>query len=155
MTSAALCSEEQTQKFAAAVARLLKPGDTVFLIGPLGAGKTFFIRAAARELGVTEPVTSPSFTMAQTYQGMVTVHHLDLYRLATFSADDFPDFDPFFEADAITFIEWPQQAQPFLQEPALVLELSHVDVCSRRIRIAGGRKELIRQLEEEIAGTGD
>lgn len=154
MLSALLASEEETETFARAVARLLAPGDTVFLSGPLGAGKTFFIRAAARALGVREPVTSPSFTMAQTYHGRVAVHHLDLYRLADFSAEDMPDFEPFFEPDAITFIEWPRRAEPFLEAPALMLELEHADLSSRRVRVAGGRADMIKRLEDTYAGAG-
>ena len=154
MLSILLSSKQETEAFAATVARLLRPGDSVFLTGPLGAGKTFFIRAAARELGVSEPVTSPSFTMAQTYRGRMTIHHLDLYRLAGFSAADMSDFEPFFAADAITFVEWPQLAQPFLEAPALMLEFEHVDDHRRRA-VVSGRTSLIERLEKELAGAGD
>lgn len=146
-------SESQTAELAQGVARLLKPGDAVFLKGQLGTGKTFTVRAAARQLGVREPVTSPSYTMAQSYAGSLTVHHLDLYRLSGFSVDDMADFEPFFEPDAITFIEWPEQAEPFLEDPALVITLEHVDENSRRIILRTGRGDLARQLEGLIADT--
>ena len=138
---------------AAATARLLHPGDIVFLSGPLGAGKTCFIRAAARELGVTEPVTSPSFTMAQTYSGRLPVHHLDLYRLRRFDPEDAVDFEPFFAPDAITFIEWPERAAPFIETPALVIKLEHIDETSRRLVFEAGR-EAHFDPEEIIASTG-
>jgi tRNA threonylcarbamoyladenosine biosynthesis protein TsaE len=150
-----LSSPKQTAAVAAGIARLLKPGDAVFLSGQLGAGKTFFIRAACRELGVTEPVTSPSFTMAQTYEGRTTVHHLDLYRLAEFGAGDAIDFEPFFTTDAITFVEWPGKAAPYFPEPALEIDMEHVDESSRRIQVKTGRKELAQKLEELLAGAGD
>lgn len=146
-------SQEQTTALAAAVARLLEPGDAVFVAGQLGTGKTCFIRAACRELGVAEPVTSPSFTMAQTYTGKVTVHHLDLYRLSKFGPEDAVDFEPFFESGAITFVEWPEGAEPYLAAPAVSIHLSHVDEHSRRISFSG-RNDLNTKLEVLVAGAG-
>ena len=61
---------------------ICEPGDVVLVIGGLGAGKTTFVRGAARALGVEEPVTSPTFTIGQRYSGTVPVSHLDLYRLS-------------------------------------------------------------------------
>ena len=148
-------SEAQTAALARGVAKLLRPGDVVFLTGPLGAGKTFFVRHAAFALGVLGPVTSPSFTMAQTYEGEVRVHHLDLYRLSGFTAEDVVDFEPFFEGDAITFIEWPEQAESFLTGPALTIRLDHVDLDSRRISLESRNQEMNQGLEQLLAGTGD
>lgn len=147
-------SEEQSAALAAGLARLLKPGDSVWLKGQLGAGKTFFIRAAARELGVTEPVTSPSFAMGQTYAGRLTVNHLDLYRLPVFTTDDAADFELFFAADAITFIEWPEQAESFLDPPAVVVSIEHMDETSRVIRLESRDEELTHGLERMVADAG-
>src|SRR5690606_21518104 len=71
----------ETQELAAALAGLAQPGDLVVLAGDLGAGKTAFVQGFGRGLGVTEPITSPTFTLAQQYAGRLTVHHLDVYRL--------------------------------------------------------------------------
>lgn len=147
-------SEAETRKLAAGIAGLLKPGDVIFLTGQLGAGKTFFIREAARALGVAEPVTSPSFTMGQSYRGRITVHHLDLYRLAEFDAEDAIDFEPFFEADAITFVEWPEVAAAFFIEPVLTVALGHLAPESRRITMDSPDDALMERLGELIAGTG-
>ena len=148
-------SEEDTNRFAALIAGLLKAGDVVFLKGPLGAGKTFFIRAAARELGVLEPVTSPSFTMGQTYKGRLAIHHLDLYRLAAFTGEDLIDFEPFFSDDAITFIEWPKVAEHRLEAPVITVELKHLDEHSRRITVLGREPKVAVKLEALLAGAGD
>ncbi|MHB1390731.1 MAG: tRNA (adenosine(37)-N6)-threonylcarbamoyltransferase complex ATPase subunit type 1 TsaE [Thermoleophilia bacterium] len=147
-------SEQQSAALATGLARLLKPGDVVWLKGQLGTGKTFFIRAASRELGVTEPVTSPSFAMGQTYAGNPTVHHLDLYRLPGFTADDAADFELFFEPDAITFIEWPEQAEPFLDPPAVIVSLAHLDENSRVIVFDGRDAVLTHKLEHMLADAG-
>lgn len=147
-------SEKQTATLAAGLARLLEPGDVVFLKGPLGSGKSFFIRAAARELGVPEPITSPSYTLGQSYEGSVKVNHLDLYRLASFAREDLADFETFFESDAITFIEWPEKAEPYLENPKVVISLEHIDRHSRRIEFQSDDPQLSRRLEELIAVTG-
>ena len=74
---------EQTEALGAELAATLAPGDVVLVEGELGAGKTTFVRGACRELGVTDPVTSPTFTIGQRYDGgRVPISHLDLYRLA-------------------------------------------------------------------------
>lgn len=99
---------EGTERFAAALAADLSPGDVVLIIGELGAGKTTFVRAAARAIGVTEPVTSPTFTIGQRYGGDPPVSHLDLYRLGAGGlADEDPGLlDDYLTPDAIAFVEW-------------------------------------------------
>ena len=69
----------QTQKVAASLAVLVQPGDLLVLCGDLGAGKTAFTQGFGRALGVTTPITSPTFTLANRYEGdSLTVNHLDV-----------------------------------------------------------------------------
>ena len=151
----AVCrSEAQTKTLAAGLARLLKPGDIVFLTGQLGSGKTFFIKAAARALGVREPVTSPSFTMANSYSGNVTVHHLDIYRLKEFGPAAAFDFEPFFEDDCITFVEWPEVAESALETPAVRIHMDHVDEQTRRLSFKVS-ENLSKGVERLIDSLGD
>lgn len=77
-----------THRVAAAVAEVLRTGDIVVLAGEMGAGKTAFAQGVGRALGITEPVTSPTFTLVHSYpvpesagRGRFTLHHADLYRL--------------------------------------------------------------------------
>ncbi len=151
--SAVLSRESETEALAAGLARLLEPGDVVFISGPLGAGKTVFIRSAARALGMRGLVTSPSFTIAQTYAGRRTIHHLDLYRLISFRDSDALDLEPYFGDDAITFVEWPERADDFLPKPALVVKLEHVDENSRRLSFSQIREGLEKGVEELVAGA--
>jgi tRNA threonylcarbamoyladenosine biosynthesis protein TsaE len=119
---------ERTAEIAAELASGLAPGDVVLLRGDLGSGKTTFVRGAARALGVTEPVTSPTFTIGQRYAGAVPVSHLDLHRLAGdhgLEAEDPALLDDYLTADAIAFVEWPEPATPLIAEPAAVVTLSH------------------------------
>src|SRR6185312_2184811 len=78
----------RTEEIAAELAAELRPGDVVLLSGDLGSGKTTFVRGAARALGVSGPVTSPTFTIGQRYEGRVPVSHLDLYRLGGLDAEE-------------------------------------------------------------------
>ncbi len=88
MTTERTASAEETEALGEAMAADLRAGDVVLVGGDLGAGKTTFIRGACRGLGVTAPVTSPTFTIGHLYPGRVPVAHLDLYRLADLGQED-------------------------------------------------------------------
>ena len=106
-------SVEETERAAAELAQRLSPGDVVTVSGELGSGKTTFVRGAARALGVTAPVTSPTFTIGHRYAGRVDVSHLDLYRFADVSAAEWGDLEPYFD-DAVVFVEWPEAGEGVL-----------------------------------------
>jgi len=126
-------SPEETEAAAARVARTLRGGDVVTVSGDLGAGKTTFVRGACRALGVTQPVTSPTFTIGHRYAGAETaVSHLDLYRFAGVSAAEWGDLEPYFD-DAIVFVEWPEAGEEVLPEPRYRVRLRHADDEARRI----------------------
>jgi tRNA threonylcarbamoyladenosine biosynthesis protein TsaE len=74
-------SVDETRSLAGSVAAITGAGDLLVLAGELGAGKTAFVQGFGRALGVTEPITSPTFALAQRYEGDLVVHHLDVYRL--------------------------------------------------------------------------
>ena len=96
----------QTESLGAELAAGLAGGDVVLVRGELGAGKTTFVRGAARALGVAVPVTSPSFSIGHRYRGeKVTVSHLDLYRLAGLAAEDPGLLDDYLGPDRIAFVD--------------------------------------------------
>jgi tRNA threonylcarbamoyladenosine biosynthesis protein TsaE len=105
-------SAAATEDVAARLAATLRPGDVVLVSGELGAGKTTFVRGACRALGVTDPVTSPTFTIARRYEGDVPVSHLDLYRLAGAEDEDPALLADELAADRIAFVEWPEAHAP-------------------------------------------
>ena len=121
------CSSSSPAETEAAGARLaagLEPGDDVLVSGELGAGKTTFVRGACRALGVTQKVTSPTFTIGHRYEGRVPVSHLDLYRFANVSHAEWGDLEPYFD-DAVAFVEWPEAGAGVLPAPRVRVELRH------------------------------
>jgi tRNA threonylcarbamoyladenosine biosynthesis protein TsaE len=141
-------SPAETEGLAGRLAAVLEPGDVVTVAGELGAGKTTFVRGACRALGVTEPVTSPTFTIGHRYRGHVDVSHLDLYRFSGVSPAEWGDLEPYFD-DAIVFVEWPEAGFGMLPAARVAVELGHVDPTTRRIRLDAGDGSLL----EGIAGA--
>ena len=107
----------------------------VLVSGELGAGKTTLIRGACRELGVTEPVTSPTFTIGHRYRGRMTVSHLDLYRLEGLEGEDPGLLDDYLTDDAVAFVEWPLAVEAALERVVLRVDLAH-EGGDRRLIIA-------------------
>jgi len=103
-----------TETLGAELAAALKPGDVVLVAGELGAGKTTFVRGACRALGVTDPVTSPTFTIGQRYAAPVRVTHLDLFRIAGLRDEDPDLLADYLGADTIAFVEWPERGEETL-----------------------------------------
>lgn len=99
-------SAEETQAVAAALGEQLVAGDLVLLVGDLGAGKTAFAQGLAKGLGVEEPVTSPTFTIVQQYEGRLRLAHVDVYRLDR--VQDLYDlgFDEMVDGGGVTVVEW-------------------------------------------------
>ena len=122
-------SEAQTEQFATELAAKTPPGSTLCLIGDLGAGKTVFARGYARGLGISGPVTSPTFTLVNTYEGRMpdgsrrTLHHFDLYRLV--EAEELHDigWEEYFDDEAICLVEWPDRAGTLLPVHRLLVEI--------------------------------
>lgn len=138
-------SAAETEALAARVAARLRPGDVVALHGELGSGKTTFVRGAARGLGVTGPVTSPTYTIGHRYLGAVPVSHLDLYRLPEVGDEDWAGLEPYLE-DAVVLVEWPEGGAGRLPVPRLTVTLEHVDPGTRRIVLAAGEPALVAGL---------
>ncbi len=134
-------SPEETEAVAADLAATLEPGDVVTVAGGLGAGKTTFVRGAARALGVRGPVTSPTYAIGNRYEGRVPVSHLDLYRFAEVEEPDWADLEPYFEG-AVTFVEWPEAAKGWLPSPRVSVRLRHQGPERRLILVQEHKKSL-------------
>jgi tRNA threonylcarbamoyladenosine biosynthesis protein TsaE len=128
-------SPAETEEVGARIAASLAPGDVVLVSGELGAGKTTLIRGACRELGVTDPVVSPTFTIGRRYRGRVPVSHLDLYRLEGLQDEDPGLLDDYLTPDAVAFLEWPGAVEPQLERVAVRVELTHDGGDNRLIAV--------------------
>jgi tRNA threonylcarbamoyladenosine biosynthesis protein TsaE len=138
-------SPAETEAVAATLAGELRVDDVVTVSGELGSGKTTFVRGACRALGVTVPVTSPTFTVGHRYPATPDVSHLDLFRFEGVSAAEWGDLEPYFE-DAICFVEWPEAAAGALPPVRVAVRLSHVDPDQREITLESPDNALLDRL---------
>jgi tRNA threonylcarbamoyladenosine biosynthesis protein TsaE len=111
------------------------PGAVVLLQGPLGAGKTVLAKGIAAGLGVTDTVTSPTYTLAVEYAGRVPIVHADLYRLEEPEQFDALALDDRLGTGSVLLIEWPERAQGFLPPNATTLLISLNPDGSRAIEL--------------------
>jgi tRNA threonylcarbamoyladenosine biosynthesis protein TsaE len=125
-------SPAETEAAGARLAESLRPGDVVLVSGELGAGKTTFVRGAARALRVTAPVTSPTFTIGQVYAGEPDVAHLDLFRL---EGQEPGLLDDYLTPDRVAFMEWPDVAEPELDHVTARVRIEHGGGDERRIEV--------------------
>jgi tRNA threonylcarbamoyladenosine biosynthesis protein TsaE len=122
-------------------AALLRPGDVVLLDGPLGAGKTTFTQGLARGLGVTERVTSPTFTLVREHRcgpGPIrTLHHADLYRLERIGEVLDLGLGELDEDHAVAIIEWGERTEGSLGNDVLAVDFEVTGDESRVIVVSG------------------
>ena len=121
-------TQAQLEAEGEALGRRLEPGEVLTFQGDLGTGKTTFIKAVTRGLGVSAPATSPTYALVHRYQGARgPVFHLDCFRLR--SPDEAADLDwegLVAEGDAI-LVEWPERAGSWVPAPSRRFRLSHVE----------------------------
>jgi len=129
-------SEAETESLAERLARCLRPGDIVALSGPLGSGKTLFIAAACRALGVTGRVRSPSYTLLNVYRGRLPVYHFDLYRWeAAGRAVELEEWEELYEGEGVSFIEWAEHLGAALPPRALKVRPEHAGESRRQVTL--------------------
>src|SRR3954467_15006685 len=128
-------SPQETEALAARLAAQLRPGDVVSVTGELGAGKTTFVRGAARALGVTGAVTSPTYTVGQVYAsgGGREIAHLDLYRLDSLNGEDPALIDDYLTPDRIGFVEWPATGEAMIERVAARVRIEHAGGARRGV----------------------
>jgi len=149
-------SPEETIDLGRRIGALLRGGETLALVGELGAGKTQFSQGIAQGIGVSEPVTSPTFLIHRTYTGKLTFHHFDFYRLT--GEDDLESIGFYdFQAEdppSVTVVEWADRFMQALDQPIIEarLELGEQETERRLEFIGHGLNDRFREtLKEELA----
>ncbi len=133
-------SADETQALGQKLASRLAPGDVIAYFGDLGAGKTAFTRGLAQGLGITAPVTSPTYTIVNEYlSGRIPLFHFDMYRLS--SSDELFDigWEDYLSRGGVCAVEWSENVEDALQDAIRVtIEKDADEPDTRHITITGG-----------------
>jgi tRNA threonylcarbamoyladenosine biosynthesis protein TsaE len=152
-------SEAGTRRCGEEIAALLEPGDVILLSGDLGAGKTQFTKGVAAGLGVSDPVTSPTFNILLVREGRLTLNHFDLYRLERFEELEEIDYFGTLESDGVSVVEWGDRFPEALPGDGIDLRITILGDEEREIaiRALGPRGEwIVREWLDACARlTGD
>lgn len=131
-------SPMETEQLGQKLGQTLPAGTVIAYRGDLGAGKTAFTRGLARGLGITDPVTSPTYTIVNEYlSGRLPLFHFDMYRL--YSADDLFDigWDDYLERGGICAVEWSENVTEAMED-AITVTIQKIGEESRKITLEGG-----------------
>ena len=132
-------SAEETEKLGEELGRSLKGGEVVLLEGELGAGKTAFVRGLAKGVGADpEEVASPTFVLLTAYQGRLTLHHADLYRLSGGGDDRELGLEELPGPQGVLAVEWPERMGERPTSRTVRVYLEHAGQDVRRVRIEEG-----------------
>ncbi|MFM1515743.1 tRNA (adenosine(37)-N6)-threonylcarbamoyltransferase complex ATPase subunit type 1 TsaE [Helcococcus ovis] len=142
----------ELENFGKKLAKELKFGDVISLKGDLGAGKTTLVQFVAKELGVEDYVTSPTFSIVNIYEGQQKIYHMDLYRLEDPEELEQIDFENYFYPEGITFIEWAEKGGYYLPEDMIEISIE-IGLNKRIIYIEENNiraKEIGEKLNEDF-----
>lgn len=145
-------SAAETHALGVRLGALLQPGDFIGLSGELGAGKTALVRGIAEGAGVSSgDVSSPTFTIVQTYAGRIPIHHADWYRLA--SADELyaTGFFDLLEDGGAAVVEWVERVK--VELPMLRVSISLVDASTRRLDVTASGARAQALLDAWVSGS--
>lgn len=137
-----LTNLNQTKKLAGAFAKVLKPPMVVLLKGDLGSGKTTFVKEVVSALGCNDLVTSPTFTLLNTYNAKFPVYHFDMYRLASAEEAMNVGFEEYFDKgrlDGVCFVEWPENVDGLIKDVDYVIEIEKKSENRRSVTIKEGK----------------
>ncbi|BEP27918.1 tRNA (adenosine(37)-N6)-threonylcarbamoyltransferase complex ATPase subunit type 1 TsaE [Helicovermis profundi] len=115
--------EKETFTLGRCIAKVLEKGDIVCLTGDLGAGKTTISKSIAKEIGIDEYITSPTFTIVNEYEGKVKLNHFDVYRISDVEEMYEIGYEEYFFSDAINIIEWANLVEEIIPENNIWIDI--------------------------------
>lgn len=138
-------NEEETRQLGQEIAGILQSGDFIALDGDLGAGKTFISQAIIKALGVTDYVTSPSYTIVNEYGN---IYHFDVYRIDDLEEMYEIGYEEYFFSDGICLVEWASMVEELLPDHHYKITIKHgEDFGMREITLEGTSAQLESRLE--------
>lgn len=134
-------SPAETEALGQRLAETLQPGDVIAYTGDLGAGKTAFTRGLARGLGITERITSPTFTIVNEYLGgRLPLFHFDMYRLGSSEELYEIGWEDYLARGGVCAVEWSEIVADALEEPCIRVDIRQGEIENqRKITVEGGK----------------
>lgn len=150
---------EATRLLGQTLGRLLFPQATLALTGPLGAGKTYLVRAVAEGLGIADArqVSSPTFVLLQEYAARLPIYHFDAYRLSGPAAFTDLGVHEYFSGEGVCLVEWADRVETVLPEKRLDIDLQPTSEQGRRIQLrarGAAHERLLEELTRHLVATG-
>lgn len=128
-------SAEETEKLGIEIGKSAKSGDVIALCGDLGTGKTALTRGIAEGMGITEDITSPTFSLMEIHEGDRILYHFDLYRIEDDREFDNLCFEEYWENDGVSVIEWAERAHGRLPDKRIEINIEYINDTDRRITV--------------------
>ncbi len=140
---------QDTEKIGKIISRCLEKGTVLCLGGDLGAGKTAITQFIAKEFGVKEYITSPTFNIIKEYEGRLPFYHMDVYRIE--SEDDMYDlgYDEYIYSEGVTVIEWSENIRGILPDERIDIKIDRID-DNKRIMTIEGNGVVYEKITEEL-----
>lgn len=133
---------KQTDEIALAFSKLINPPMVILLNGDLGSGKTTFVKSLVKALGSDEVVTSPTFTLLNTYQAKFPIYHFDMYRLTSVEEALAVGFDEYFDKkslDGVCLVEWAENVEGLISDVDFIIDIEKIGEQDRKITITEGK----------------
>lgn len=137
MTELLSSSFEETVDIGCRIGKVLKAGDIVALNGDLGAGKTSLSKGIARALGISDEITSPSYTIVSEYEGTPPLYHMDMYRIGGIEEFELLGVDELLFGQGVSLIEWSERISEYLPDDCPRLTISILETGQRKITLEG------------------
>ena len=127
-------NELDTREFGIELAKELKTGDIIALIGDLGTGKTTLTKSIAEGLGITEMITSPTFTIVQEYtEGRLPLYHFDVYRICDLEEMYELGYEEYFFGQGVCVVEWADQIMELIPDESIIIRIEYGETEDERI----------------------